>query len=387
MSDDSPISIIGPYGPWLAQRRQIPGEMSFLHSQYSDVEAWKREVIPMVKQYVARPAVDYEPVPKITKRYRYDGLDIEEMEWSLPYGHPTKAVLLKPTGATGPMPGVLGLHDHGGNKYLGLRKITRTSDEVNPVVIDHQKLSYEGIPWANELAKRGYVVLVHDGFAFASRRVRYSDMETIPWGTTKTAGLSDENSEDPENIKRYNAWAGAHEHVMSKSLFCGGTTWPGMFLLEDQVALTVLAAREEVDEDRLGCAGLSGGGLRTDFLGGLDERIRCAVSVGFMSTWDDFMLHKSYTHTWMTYVPILPQYLDFPEILGLRMPLPTMVQSNNEDDLYTLPEMKKAARILEDNYAKAGASEAISCRFYPGEHKFDAAMQQDAFEWFDQWLK
>ena len=69
------------------------------------------------------------------------------------------------------------------------------------------------------------------------------------------------------------------------------------------------------------------------------------------------------------------------------MPLPTLVQSNNEDGLYTLPEMKKAARILEDNYAKAGASDAISCRFYPGEHKFDAAMQQDAFEWFDQWLK
>src|SRR5690606_4723849 len=144
MSDDSPKSIIGPYGPWLAQRRQSPGQMSFLHSQYSDVEAWKRKVIPIVKQYVARPAVDYEPVPKITKRYRYDGLDIEEMEWSLPYGHPTKAVLLKPTGATGPMAGVLGLHDHGGSKYLGLRKITRTSDEVNAGCIVIHRLAYAG---------------------------------------------------------------------------------------------------------------------------------------------------------------------------------------------------------------------------------------------------
>ncbi|MEJ7682350.1 MAG: hypothetical protein WKG06_31770 [Segetibacter sp.] len=31
----------------------------------------------------------------------------------------------------------------------------------------------------------------------------------------------------PENIEAYNEWAGDHEHVMAKSLFCAGTTWPG----------------------------------------------------------------------------------------------------------------------------------------------------------------
>lgn len=380
-------SIIGPYGPWLAKIRQDPGDLSFRHTQYSDVAEWRKQVIPVVESCIARPNAEVNPEPTITARYQYDGLDIEEMEWVLPYGHPTKAVLLKPAGATGPLPGILGLHDHGGNKYLGLRKITRTSDDMHPSVVDHQALSYEGIPWANEIAKRGYVVLVHDGFTFGSRRVRFSEMEAIPWGYTRTAGHTDEDPENPENIDAYNEWASSHEHVMAKSLLSGGTTWPGMFLLEDQIALSVLAAREEVDEERLGCGGLSGGGLRTDFLGGLDHRIKCAVSVGFMSTWDDFMLHKSYTHTWMTYVPILPQFLDFSEIMSLRMPLPTLVQSNNDDDLYTLPEMKRAARFLEENYAKAGAPEAISCRFYPGEHKFDKEMQAEAFDWFDQWLK
>ncbi len=386
MDLSGPKSIIGPYGPWLAQMRQDPGDLSFRHEQYSDVIEWKNQVMPVVESCIARPNLKVNPEPKITARYQYDGLDIEEMEWALPYGHPTKAVLLKPAGATGPLPGILGLHDHGGNKYLGLRKITRTSDEMHPTVVDHQALSYEGIPWANELAKRGYVVLVHDVFTFGSRRVRFSEMLEIPWGYARTAGHTDDDPENPDHIQAYNSWAGSHEHVMAKSLFSGGTTWPGMFLQEDQIALSVLAAREEVDEERLGCGGLSGGGLRTDFLSGLDHRIKCAVSVGFMSTWDDFMLHKSYTHTWMTYVPILPQFLDFSEIVTLRMPLPTLVQSNNEDNLYTLPEMKRAARFLEENYTKAGAPEAISCRFYPGGHKFDKEMQADAFDWFDQWL-
>ena len=73
--------------------------------------------------------------------------------------------------------------------------------------------------------------------------------------------------------------------------------------------------------------------MRTVFLGGLDNRIRCAVAVGFMSTWRDFLLHKCFAHTWLIYVPLLLKDLDFPEILGLRAPAATMVQSCHEDSL------------------------------------------------------
>ena len=127
--------------------------------------------------------------------------------------------------------------------------------------------------------------------------------------------------------------------------------------------------------------------MRTVFMGGLDERIRCAVAVGFMTTWKDFMLNKVHTHTWMVYVPVLPNELDFPEILGLRAPLPTMVLNDSEDQLYTLPEMQAADRILAQVFEKAGASDRYKCSYYPGLHKFDADMQAEAFAWFDRWLK
>jgi hypothetical protein len=119
----------------------------------------------------------------------------------------------------------------------------------------------------------------------------------------------------------------------------------------------------------------------------MDDRIQCAVCVGFMSTWHDFLLYKSHTHTWMTYVPLLPNELDFPEILGLRVPLPTLVLNDADDSLYTLPEMKRADGILADVFKKADASDRYRCSFYPGPHKFDRAMQEEAFDWFDQWLK
>jgi len=132
---------------------------------------------------------------------------------------------------------------------------------------------------------------------------------------------------------------------------------------------------------------LSGGGLRTVFLAGLDARIRCAFCAGFMSTWQDFLLNKCYTHTWMTYLPGAAPLLDFPEILGLRAPLPTLVLNTTEDPLYTEPQMRRAAAILAAVYRKAGAGERYRCSFYPGPHKLDAPMQEEAFAWFDRWLK
>ena len=122
------------------------------------------------------------------------------------------------------------------------------------------------------------------------------------------------------------------------------------------------------------------------FLGGLDDRIRCAVAVGFMTTWRDFLLDKCFTHTWMTYVPLLPRELDFPEILALRAPAATMVQNCNEDALYTLGEMKRADEIMRETFERAKGADKYQCNFYPGGHKFDKVMQGDAFAWFDRLL-
>ncbi len=379
-------SIIGNYGPWANGLLKDPPDLSYRNDRWQDLEAWRSSALEKAKELMAAPDIGKTPAVTVHKKYTFDGLDIEELSWQLPYGKKTEALLLKPSGAEGPLPGILGLHDHGGNKYFGKRKITRTSDLLHPMMSEHQKEYYENNPWANDLAKRGYLVLVHDAFAFASRRVLFEDMKDIPWGQASTKGMTDKNPEVETNIIAYNTWASEHEHIMAKSLFCAGTTWPGVFLAEDRIALNVLSDRKEVDSRRLGCAGLSGGGLRTVMLGGMDHRIKCAVAVGFMSTWSDFLINKSYTHTWMTYVPLLAKYLDFPEILGLRVPLPTMTLNNSQDDLFTLAEMEKADRILQKVFEKAGASECYKGSFYDGPHKFNATMQKDAFNWFDKWL-
>ena len=379
-------SLIGPYGPWLASQMPDPPKLSFRNDIWSKIEDWKPSAHAKAQEQIAEPLIKDTIAVTTKKKYSYDGLHIEKLTWQLPYGRPVEAIFLKPENSTGKLPAILALHDHAGKKYFGKRKITKTSDVQHLLMEAHQKSDYGGRAWANEMAKRGYAVLVHDAFSFGSRRVFYEDMAGIEWGPLKAEGRTDENAEDVRNIEAYNEWAAQHEHLMAKSLLSAGTSYTGMVLAEDRIALDILSARKDVDAERIGCGGLSGGGLRTVYLGGMDARIKCAVCVGFMTTWKDFLLNKAYTHTWMTYAPGLANYLEFPEILGLRVPLPTMVQSNNHDSLYTLPEMKKADEILATVYSKAGHPERYSGKFYDGGHKFDIQMQTDAFDWFDNWL-
>jgi dienelactone hydrolase len=376
-------TVIGNYGEWAKSLTagKLPA-MSFRKKEMTDINQWRSDARQRVRERMAIP--DIGPTPKVTvqKQCNYDGLHIEELTWQLPYGRATEAILLKPQGATKPLPGVLAFHDHGGNKYYGTRKIVRTSDELPVGIEEHQQTYYSGRGWANELAKRGYVVLVSDAMSFASRRVMLSDVPE-----ERRMGIKDPGPNDPEEIEMYNTWAADHESIMARSLFSAGTSWPGVWVAEDIKALDVLTARPDVDKNKIGCGGLSGGGMRSVYIAALDDRIKCTVPVGFMTTWNDFALYKSYTHTWMIYIPLLPNELDFPEILSMRAPLPSLVLNNTEDQLFTLSEMRRADEILREVYTKAGSPDKYRCSFHPGLHKFDATMQKEAFDWFDKWLK
>ena len=331
---------------------------------------------------VMSPRGALTPAVVLQHQLEFDGLSIEHLQWQLPYGPTTEALLLKPVGSRGKLPGIIGLHDHGGNKYFGLRKITRRSKDPHPAVVRHQEHYYGGVAWANELARRGYVVLVHDAFTFGSRRMRLADLPAAIRNN-----MVESNPESEEEIDHYNQFAANHEHIIAKSLFSAGMTWPGFFVFDDRRALDYLASRPDVDPTRLGCAGLSGGGLRTVMLTGSDERIRCACCAGMMTTWRDYLLNKSNTHTWMVYVPGLPRDLDYPEILGLAAPNPVLVLNNREDQLFTMPEMGRADQILKQVYGKAGVPDRYRAMFFDGPHKFDREMQSEAFAWFDRWLK
>ena len=358
---------------------QGPG-LAFLAREWPEVDAWRaeaREKLLELLAFTPRPAaLD----ARVERRLTHDGLEVEVVSWEVGYGPRCEAWVFKPEGAMGRLPAVLALHDHGGFKWYGKEKIAQIDREY-PLVAEHQEKGYGGVAWANALAKEGFLVIVHDGFMFGSRKVGVEALSD-----RFRVRFRDLTPDTEEHIRAYNGFAAQHEHVLAKACLTAGTTWPGMVAYEDRRAVDYLLTRDDVDGERIGCGGLSGGGLRSVLLAGTDARLRAVNPSGFMCTWQGFLQDRVYSHTWMLYIPYCARYLDFPDILSLHGPKPALVQYDEDDPLYTLETQRDADARLAATYARMGATENYTGSFYPGGHKFDVPMQEEAFAFFKRHL-
>lgn len=288
---------------------------------------------------------------------------------------------MKPAGASSPLPGIVALHDHGGFKYYGKEKIADGPNGEVEGVQRFREMFYGGRAYANELAREGYVVLVHDTFLWGSRRFPIDAMRLAVGEQSASTG----NTDLLVDIAAYNRIAGQHEHVVSKYCNMLGTNMAGVVCYEDRVAANVLLSRPDVAPDRIGCIGLSGGGNRAAMLLATHDSIKVSVIVGLMTTYEE-LLDKDLSHTWMMFPFNWANYGDWPDVAACRAPMPLLVQYDEEDDLFTPKGMLDAHERIAMHYRQAGSPDAYAGEFYSGPHKFDLQMQEDAFQWLREQL-
>jgi dienelactone hydrolase len=324
---------------------------------------------------------------RIETTWKRDGIAGEEISWSVGYGPRTQAWFLKPDEIDEPLPGVLALHGHDGFKFFGKEKITDGKEPPPEAVENLRKALYEGTAFANELAKQGFAVLVHDVFLWGSRRFPF---ETIPelihqqvedWEYRRA-----QNAISTTEIERYNAAAWWHEHLVAKYCNLLGTSLAGVVNFEDRVALQYLRSRSDVRSGPCGCIGLSGGGCRAALLQATCDEIGAAVVVGMMTTHPELLDRHVESHTWMFFPPGLATIADWPDLVASRAPSPLLVQYDRDDELFPIQGMQSAHARIASHYERIGQPSQYLGRFYDGPHKFDKAMQTDAFVWLAQTL-
>ena len=329
--------------------------------------------------------IDQPPVDvRIERTWQRDGVAGEEVSWSVGYGPRTRAWLLRPAGAAGPFPGVVALHDHGGFKFYGKEKIADGPEPPGPVLAEFRRHSYGDRAFANELARAGFAVLVHDVFLWGSRRFEYAEMvqdKAPPPGLEER----DEGPAGAENISIYNGAAARHEHVVAKYCTLLGTSLAGVVAYEDRVALAYLRSRPDVLGDRVGCVGLSGGGCRAALMQATAAGLSVSVVVCMMSTYDRLLDRHVSSHTWMVFPPGLVGIGDWPDLAACRAPSPLVVQYCRDDELFPLNGMVEAHERIEATYSFAGAPENYVGEFYDGGHQFNQAMQEAAFAHLARW--
>jgi dienelactone hydrolase len=282
---------------------------------------------------------------------------------------------------------VVALHSHDGYKWYGKEKVADGPEGPLPALAALRAQSYGDRPFANELARRGFAVLAHDVFLWGSRRFPVEAMpESVLQRVEDYVTARRAEGRTVDEIERYNVAASHHEHVVAKYSTLLGGTLAGMVAFEDRVAVSYLRSRPEVDGERIGCAGLSGGGCRAAMLQATCEAIRASVVVGMMSTYEGLLDRHVQSHTWMFFPPGLARHADWPDLTACRAPSPLLVQYLRGDGLFSIEGMEAAHRRIAGHYEGAGRPDAYTGEFYEGPHRFDREMQGAAFDWLERQL-
>ncbi|MGO4192784.1 acetylxylan esterase [Arthrobacter sp. YAF17] len=364
-------------------------------SAIAGFENWPAYVLDRPRFQAATPSAqelsdalgvpDVVPPADVTVRWEdtHDGVTTSQLSWQLGFGPPTTGWLLRPAGSSGPLPGVLALHCHGGNKFGGADRLVRLPD-IHPSAAAAQGETYGGRALASDVARRGFAVLAHDTFSWGSRRF---DLATPPWRTE--AAVEARRSQwreagvDPSDAELYNAGAGIHEDTVAKAAGLLGTSLAGMVAHDDLAALDILAGLPFVDAERLGCIGFSGGGGRALALAVLSPQIRNYVITCMMTTFRSLLPAYLDAHSWLLQTPGLWKLGDWPELTGRSLAQGFLVQYALADELFPEEGMRQAHQILESRHGR----ESYTGSFWPGGHVFTAAMQREAICYLSRTLR
>jgi hypothetical protein len=152
-------------------------------------------------------------------------------------------------------------------------------------------------------------------------------------------------------------------------------------------ALDYLCSRPEVDKERIGMTGRSGGGAYTWTVAALDERVKVAAPVagvtdlrnqvvdGAVEGHCDCMFHLN-TYRW-----------DFPLMAALVAPRPLLIGNSDKDSIFPLDGVVRLHRKVAGIYRLYNKTENLGLLITEGPHKDTQELQVPVFRWFNRFLK
>ncbi len=312
-------------------------------------------------------------------RFEHDGYIAEEIRFTGTPPLRIPATVLIPSPGSGPFPAVVALHDMGGFRSFGREKLLAFPGEP-AALTQHRQVYYGGKSIMEELVRQGYLVIAIDSFNFGERTTAAAhDPDTF-----KQKRLSWSESEENQWSRQI---ASENEGLVRNIMFTGRTL-PGLILDEDRRTVDYLCSRGDVDSRRIGCIGLSYGAYRANTLGGLDRRIKAAVSVCWTSTSAGVLGYNVRGAIgWFILVSGLFEQLDMPDLQALTAPRAFLAISGWQDTLMQPFGIAQAHLYLRQCYERAGCPEKLGSLVYDVPHEFNPTMQEDAMGWLDQLLK
>jgi len=267
-----------------------------------------------------------------TGEIQMDGYVVKNISYQSRPGFRVTGNLYVPDGK-GPFPGVLNMHGHWPQGRLAERVQER----------------------GHVLAKSGYVCLCVDAFGSGERSTVHGDFEY-------------------------------HGANIGFALFNLGETLMGAQIVDNMRGVDLLCSLDRVDPERIGATGASGGGNQTMWLCALDERVKAAVPVVSVGSFESYVMNTNCV------CEVLPDGLTFTEesgVLALAAPRALKICNALGDSSPTfLPsEMLRSFKEARKVFQAHGADDKFSYQVFNRAHGYWPEMREAMLGWFDLWLK
>ena len=139
----------------------------------------------------------------------------------------------------------------------------------------------------------------------------------------------------------------------------------------------------QVDSERIGIMGNSGGGTATFYTMALETRIGAAMPSCAFCTYKDSI--GEILHCVCNYIPGIMNWFDMGETAGLSAPRPMVIVSGLKDDIFPVEEAKEQFTVAQKLYTACGAEDKVRHVIGPEGHRFYADLAWPVFSELTGW--
>jgi dienelactone hydrolase len=215
---------------------------------------------------------------------------------------------------------------------------------------------------SSNLARKGFVVLAYDPVGQGERQQAYEKRT----GRSLIGGPTEQHFSN-----------GAAAILMGQSV--------GRYFIHDGMrAIDYLVSRPEVDPERIGATGCSGGGTQTTYIAALDPRVKVAAVACYMNSFQT-LFAGSVGDSEQSVPGFLSAGLDQTDYVELFAPKPWLITST-EEDFFTPAGAKQVFDEAQGWYKLFDASDRVKWVVGPGGHGTPLVVREAIYDWMIRWL-
>jgi dienelactone hydrolase len=152
-------------------------------------------------------------------------------------------------------------------------------------------------------------------------------------------------------------------------------------------AIDYLVTRPDVDKDRIGVTGISGGGAATFWIAAADERVKVAAPVSGMSDLASYVKNKVINgHCDCMFLYNAYQW-DWTTIAALVAPRPLLFANSDNDSIFPMDGNRRIIEKLHQIYSKYGKPDLAQEYVSSGGHDYRPDLRVAVSRFFNKYLK